>query len=859
MDSKGEVSVEDKTIRLEGGEIYLTRNGTSSFQVQKGTVLVYILPLASDGEAGRRYLLYEAEAGQRLPAFCVAAAETTWVFGLVALDQAEMTEVPDSVDEQLQADFVAMARIRNFGEESYEDQILEEYHRNLVKEENYIFATDTGRREVKGRILRLIYKLFEPGVFRQKTQESGNHLYDAMSYICDRRNIDIVSYDKVVASSGRRFKLEDVARVSHFIIREVTLDSNWYHKDSGPMVAFLEEGRKAVALMPRGTGGYSAYEPETHQQVKVDESYSDRLEVKAYILYRPFPNKKLSLPEMFGFGMKESDTGDWIRFCILMLLGTLVGILLPMLNEQIYDKYIPMSFSAGVVQICAVLLACNIGNLSFTIVKNLSSLRGVTKMENAVMAACCERLFNLPESFFRDYKSSDLSDRVMKINRMFRIIAKEGIKTFVSALFSILYLFQMFKYSKDLTVVGILMVAGVMAVIIVIAVRQTKYETELMETSAEASGKMYQFLAGIQKIRMAGVEDRAFYEYLEPYFESKKITMHKERMTNVVNVITSCAISLFTVVFYYQLIEKQLPISVGQYSAFASSFGAFAGAMMAVGTALLKLNEIKPLLDRLKPILGSLPEYSEDEELPGDLQGDIEISNVDFSYVKDGDLILKDLSLHIKPGEYIGLVGSSGCGKSTLIKLLLGFEKPDSGKIFYDSKDIDGMDKRELRKKMGVVLQDGRLIAGSIYENITISAPGATIKDAERIAAEVGLAEDIAQMPMGMHTMLSAGGGTISGGQMQRILIARAIVGKPRILFFDEATSALDNVTQAMVCESLAKLKVTRLVIAHRLSTIQDCDRIIVMDKGQIAEQGDFETLMKKRGLFYELASRQMA
>ena len=169
------------------------------------------------------------------------------------------------------------------------------------------------------------------------------------------------------------------------------------------------------------------------------------------------------------------------------------------------------------------------------------------------------------------------------------------------------------------------------------------------------------------------------------------------------------------------------------------------------------------------------------------------------------------------------------------------------------------MDKRELRKKMGVVLQDGRLIAGSIFENITISSPGATIKDADRIAQEVGLSEDIAKMPMGMHTMLSGTGGTISGGQMQRILIARAIVGNPKILFFDEATSALDNVTQAMVCESLAKLKATRLVIAHRLSTIQDCDRIIVMDKGQIAEEGNFAALMEKKGLFYELASRQMA
>jgi ATP-binding cassette subfamily C protein len=245
--------------------------------------------------------------------------------------------------------------------------------------------------------------------------------------------------------------------------------------------------------------------------------------------------------------------------------------------------------------------------------------------------------------------------------------------------------------------------------------------------------------------------------------------------------------------------------------------------------------------------------------MPGELSGDIEITNIDFSYDPDEDLILKDLSVHIKKGEYIGIVGGSGSGKSTLLKLLLGFEAPNSGKIYYDGKDIDGIDKRELRKRFGVVLQDGKLIGGSIFENMTITAPYATMQDAEKVAEEVGLAEDIKHMPMGMHTVLSEMGGAISGGQQQRILIARAIIGKPNILFFDEATSALDNTTQKMVTDSLNKLNATRIVIAHRLSTIQDCDRILVLDKGHIVESGNYDELMEQHGLFYELAKRQMA
>ena len=244
--------------------------------------------------------------------------------------------------------------------------------------------------------------------------------------------------------------------------------------------------------------------------------------------------------------------------------------------------------------------------------------------------------------------------------------------------------------------------------------------------------------------------------------------------------------------------------------------------------------------------------------MPGDLTGEIEISNVTFAYEEDSPPVIRDLSFHIKAGEYIGIVGSSSCGKSTLLKLLLGFEKPQTGRIYYDRRDIDGIDKRELRKRLGVVLQNGGLITGSIYDNITITSSSATMEQVKQAVRDAGLEKDIADMAMGLHTILSEGDGSISGGQKQRILIARAIVNKPKLLFFDEATSALDNTTQAMVCESLDQLKATRIVIAHRLSTIIHCDRIFVMDGGQIVEEGNFEQLMERKGLFYELASRQI-
>ena len=292
---------------------------------------------------------------------------------------------------------------------------------------------------------------------------------------------------------------------------------------------------------------------------------------------------------------------------------------------------------------------------------------------------------------------------------------------------------------------------------------------------------------------------------------------------------------------------------------YITAFSAFSAAMLNLVTTALQTISAIPAFERMKPILETLPEKQEEAAMPGDLTGEIEVSHVSFAYGEDAPLVLKDISFRIQPGEYIGIVGASGCGKSTLLKLLLGFEAPQAGRVYYDGRDIDSIDKRELRKRFGVVLQHGGLITGSIYDNITITTPSATLEQVEQAVRDAGLEKDIANMPMGLHTVLSEGDGSISGGQRQRILIARAIVGKPKILFFDEATSALDNATQAAVCESLEQLHVTRVAIAHRLSTIMHCDRILVMDAGEIVEEGNYEQLMAQKGLFYRLASRQMS
>ena len=298
-------------------------------------------------------------------------------------------------------------------------------------------------------------------------------------------------------------------------------------------------------------------------------------------------------------------------------------------------------------------------------------------------------------------------------------------------------------------------------------------------------------------------------------------------------------------------------ISVADYYAFNTAYGMVSGAFTALAGIALTAAQIKPVLTMVKPFFDAMPEVSDGKEVLTRLSGGIELNNVSFGYSENMPLVIDDLSLKIRPGQYVAIVGKTGCGKSTLMRLLLGFEHPRKGAIYYDGRDLEKIDLRSLRRRIGVVMQNGKLFQGDIYSNIVISAPWLSRQDAWEAAELAGIADDIRKMPMEMDTVISEGAGGISGGQRQRLMIARAIAPKPKILMFDEATSALDNITQKKISESLGSLKCTRIVIAHRLSTIRQCDRIIVLERGKIIEDGKYEELIAKNGFFAELVARQ--
>ncbi|HHP7246236.1 MAG TPA: ATP-binding cassette domain-containing protein, partial [Elainellaceae cyanobacterium] len=388
----------------------------------------------------------------------------------------------------------------------------------------------------------------------------------------------------------------------------------------------------------------------------------------------------------------------------------------------------------------------------------------------------------------------------------------------------------------------------------------------LMEIEGKIYGLLVQLINGVPKLRIAGAEERAFAHWGHHYIQQLQLTLSTQQLEDGVNVFNTIMPTLTTIALFWlasTLINPEQVISgngltAGDFLAFNVAFGTFIGGATSLSLTLIEVLDIIPLWQRSQPILDAQPEVDLTKADPGRLSGNIHVDYLTFRYRDDGRLILDDVTIRANPGEFIALVGPSGSGKSTMIRLLLGFETPMSGTVYYDGQDLAGLDVSAVRRQLGVVLQNGRISAGTIFENISSGAL-ITLDDAWDAAEMAGLADDVRAMPMQLHTLISEGGGNLSGGQRQRLIIARAIALKPRILLLDEATSALDNRTQAIVSQSLDRLNVTRVVIAHRLSTIRNADRIYVLKSGRVVQQGTFDELARQDGVFAQLIKRQVA
>ena len=650
-------------------------------------------------------------------------------------------------------------------------------------------------------------------------------------------------------------QLEYVFRPYGIMRRNVKLAHGWYKDAIGPMLAVSKENGKLVALIPTGLSGYSYTEPATGKKVKVSKKNEHLIEDNAIAFYLPFPLKKLGIPDIVKYVLKTLSVADYIVLLAITLVVTLLGMLIPYFQNILMGDVIAFGSVKALIGIAIVLICASISSLILGSARSLAFARIDTKMDIYIEAATMMRVLSLPADFFKDYSSGELLQRLGGMNSFCNMIINTVLQTGLTSIFSLIYITQIFKYAKGLVVSSLCVIIVTLIFSIVTVMAQMNISRQQMQLSSKESGMSYALISGIQKIRLAGAEKRAFARWGKLYAQVAKLTYNPPTFIKLNSVIGLAISSIGTLVMYYMAIKTH--VGVANYYAFTTAYGMISGAFMSLASIAVSFATIKPTLEMIKPVMDAEPEIAEDKEIVTSIRGEVEFSHVSFRYNEKMPLVVDDLSLKIKPGQYVAIVGKTGCGKSTLVRLMIGFEKPQKGAIYYDGKDIESLDLKTLRQKIGVVIQNGKLFEGDIFTNITISAPLATMDDAWEAAELSGVADDIRDMPMGMFTYLTEGGGGISGGQRQRLMIARAIAPKPKLLIMDEATSALDNITQKKVSESLDRLKCTRIVIAHRLSTIKHCDRILVFDGGKIVEDGTYDDLISKNGYFAELVSRQ--
>ena len=637
--------------------------------------------------------------------------------------------------------------------------------------------------------------------------------------------------------------------------RTVELTEGWYRDAFGPILAFTKEGELPVALLPGAVCGYTCLDLETGKRKRLDKTSAAQFISEAVCFYRPLPQKKLGIPDLFLYMRSCVSLSDAVMIVAATLAFTLIGLAMPRITRALTGPVLASGRAEALVGIAICMICVALSYQLIGSVKRLLQSRLDAKSSLGVQASMMMRLLSLPPSFFRQYSPGELKSRAMSVNTLCSMLMSIVLNTGLTSLTSLLYIGQIFRFAPALVIPSLVIVLITVGFSAVSTLAQTRINRRHMEHAAKESGMSYSLIKGVQKIKLSGAEKRAFAKWLDLYAEGAELVYNPPTFLKINSVISTAIGLLSTVVLYYFAVRSG--ISQSDYFAFTAAYGMRMGAFTSVSSIALSAAEIQPILEMAEPFLKTEPEMVSGREIVTRISGGIELSHVSFRYGENLPYVLDDLSLSIEPGEYVALVGRTGCGKSTLVRLLLGFEKPEKGAVFYDGKNIDNLDLPSLRRRIGTVMQDAGLFQGDIYSNIVITAPELTQEDAWEAAEIAGIADDIRAMPMGMNTIVAEGQGGISGGQRQRIMIARAIAPKPKLLIFDEATSALDNKTQKQVSEALDRMGCTRIVIAHRLSTIRHCSRILVLDGGRIVENGTYDELIAKGGFFAELIERQ--
>ena len=662
--------------------------------------------------------------------------------------------------------------------------------------------------------------------------------------------------------SAREY-LEAIARRSRFRTRRISLKPGWWRRDGPSFVgtSVSEEGHsRPFAVLADGGGGYRAVDPKTGAAFRVSSSNAAGIRPGGVVFYSSLPDRVEGLPSIARFAMHRR----WSDLRVLLTIGALAGLsalAVPILTGQILAVIVPRGDIPLWLAALGALLLAAFGGMVFEIVRGLAVLRMESRIDERLQAAIWSRLIALPAPFFRRFTAGDLAQRAGGVAAARQLLSGSAMQGALGAIFSVFSLALLFYYSWSLALSVCALFGGLAATVWFFAHRQLRHDRESQRAAGAVQGYVFQMIGGLAKLRVANAESHALARWAREFTGQKRESLNALRWAAgqqaIVGMFQPLALIWVFGFVQFALLRQDSGFGLADFLSFNAAFGQLTAAVLGLTQSGVAAIGAVPLIERLRPIFDAEPESPTGGIDPGDIKGDIEFANVSFRYAPDAPKAVDNVSFRIRQGDYVAFVGPSGSGKSTLYRLLLGFEKPESGTVFLDGNDIASLDLAELRGGMGVVLQNGQIVAGSILENIA-GMSALTADEAWKAARRAALEDDIRAMPMGMNTFLPEGGGGLSAGQRQRLLIAGALARNPRVLVFDEATSALDNRAQAEVQASIGKLSITRLVIAHRLSSIRHVDRIYVLDAGRIVESGEYDELMELGGVFATLARRQL-
>jgi NHLM bacteriocin system ABC transporter ATP-binding protein len=656
--------------------------------------------------------------------------------------------------------------------------------------------------------------------------------------------------------SDRMDPIERIALASRFRTRVVRLAGSWWRENAGPLVGHKAGSGLPVALLWR-RGGYVSMDA-AGRRIPVGKDNAGEFEPQAVMFYRPLPERPMSLWRLLLFSLRGTRT-DVVNLLIGGLASVGLGALVPIGTGQVLGVFVPDAETGFIVQTSLAIAAATIAGAAFMLLENVAILRMEGRVEATLQPAVWDRLLRLPTRFFAGRSTGELASAAMGISAIRKVLSGISSVTAQSCTVGTVNFVLLLCFSPALTLVAVAMLLVSGAVFLGLGLWQLRWQRRLIELNNKLNNQAFQTLRGLPKLRVAAAESFAYAAWAGEFARSRELQRKVGKMRNLITVFNSVYLPLCSLIMFMLLAgPARGTLSPSGFLTFNTSVTMMLTSVTQLTGALIGAASILPLFEQLRPVLRERPEVASGSTVPGPLSGAIEVKNATFRYTDDGPLVLDGVSLSVAPGEFVAIVGASGCGKSTLLRLMIGFDRPLSGSVLYDGQDLAALDQQAVRRQCGVVLQNALPFSGSLLECIC-GAETFSLEEAWEAAEMAGLAQDIKKMPMGMHTVLSDGGGTISGGQRQRLMIAQALIRRPKLLFFDEATSALDNETQHIVTESTRKLNASRIVIAHRLSTVMDADRVIVMSDGRVVQQGTPQALLADTGgLFHELVRRQI-